>query len=234
MFRGAGPVKSSVKRPLSQLIYARVQDGSGAPRIITLHDHNQHARDVSAYGIAAGSNAGIIGLESYKGVFVGHTIVGYTWFVGPQSSPSPLFFGDALAEIERFLWDEIDRQAPGEAELPFLLGVGQGAIMAIAAAAAVPDLLSGVIAVDGFLPVVPGWEPPLAPLDGLPVLLLGCDAPASARTHVLAGDELVTTLSGWGGDVATGRRVDDEMPAEAMSTWLRCQSPRLRATDTTS
>ncbi len=88
-------------------------------------------------------------------------------------SPRQSTSATASSEIERFLWDEIDRQRPGPAELPILIGVEQGAIMALAAAAAVPDLLSGVIAIDGCLPVVPGWTPPLAPLDGLPILLLG-------------------------------------------------------------
>lgn len=213
-----------MKRPLSQLIHARIQEGSGSPRIITLHDDNQRARDVAAYGLAAGSDAHIIGLESYKGVFIGHEIVGYTWFVGPNDRPSPLFFGDALAEIERFLWDEVDRQAPGDAELPFLIGVGQGAIMALAAAAAVPDLLSGVIAINGSLPVVPGWEPPLAPLEALPMLLIGCDAP-DAGAHVLGGDELVSTFSTWGANVSSQPHTGD-IPASAIFTWLTRQSSR--------
>lgn len=214
-----------MKRPLSQLIHARVQDGAGTPRIITLHDHNQRASDVSAYGLAAGSEARVIGLESYKGVFVGHAIVGYTWFVGPNAQPSPLFFGDALAEIERFLWDEVDRQERDEAELPFLIGVGQGAIMALAAAAAVPDLLSGVIAVDGFLPAVPGWEPPLVPLDALPLLVLES---GSAPDGVLAGARLESTYAGWGARVSRGAIASGDVPTVAISSWLARQSPRVR------
>src|SRR5690606_28837810 len=84
-------------------IYARIQDTPSSPRIVTLHKHNQYAADVKDYAFAASPNARIIGLESYKGVFVGKEIVGYTWFIGPQQAPSPIFFGDALAEIERFL-----------------------------------------------------------------------------------------------------------------------------------
>jgi pimeloyl-ACP methyl ester carboxylesterase len=218
-----------VKRPLSQLIYARVQEGTGTPRIITLHDYNQHARDVSAYGLAAGSDARIIGLESYKGVFVGHTIVGYTWFVGPNDRPSPLFFGDALAEIERFLWDEIDRQETDQPGLPYLIGVGQGAIMALAAAAAVPDLLSGVIALDGFLPIVPGWEPPLVPLDGLPLLVLESgNANAPASDGVLAGERLESTYRAWGAAVTRLPIASGEISGAPMSSWLRQQSPRSR------
>ena len=180
-----------MKRPLSQMVYNRIQEGTGSPRIITLHKHKQFGGDVKEYAVAAAPKGRIIGLESYKGVYVGRSIVGYTWFVGPFDRPSPLFFGDALAEIERFLWDEVDRQQGTEAELPFLLGVQQGAIMALAAAAAVPDLVSGVIAVDARLPIVPGWEPPLAPLDGLPILQLDV-AGRKPVPGVLLGDELAS------------------------------------------
>lgn len=217
-------------RPLSQLIYKRVQDVPSSPRIITLHKDNQYGQDVKEYAFAASRDARIIGLESYKGVFVGKEIVGYTWFIGPYSRPSPLFFGDALAEIERFLWDEIDRQETAAAELPFLLGVEQGAIMAIAAAAAVPDLLSGVIAVDGFLPIVPGWEPPLAPLDGLPILLI--DDPATPPPDdVLGGERLVETLRGWGADITRVTIPDPiaTVPAGAMSHWMAARTVRSRS-----
>jgi hypothetical protein len=110
-------------RPLSQLVYTRIQDGTGGPRVITLHRHDGHGGDLRDYGLAAAPTGRVIGLESYKGVFVGRTITGYTWFIGPMRQPSPVFFGDAMAEIERFLWDEVDRQgSDGSAELPFLLG----------------------------------------------------------------------------------------------------------------
>ncbi|MEZ4626096.1 MAG: hypothetical protein R2843_15200 [Thermomicrobiales bacterium] len=154
--------------PLSQLIYSRIQDIPASPRIITLHRYNQFAPDVrnTAWPLlqTVANRAG-----GFKGVFAGREIVGYTWYLGPELQPSPIFFGENLAEIERFLWDEIDRQQTDRAELPFLVGVGQGGIMALGAAAAVPDLLSGVIAIEACLPVVGGWTPPLAPLDGLPI-----------------------------------------------------------------
>jgi len=220
-----------VNRPLSQLVYARIQEGARSPRIITLHDHNQRGRDGGPFGRAASPDATIIGLESYKGVFVGKEIVGYTWFVGPNDRPSPLFFGDALAEIERFLWDEVDRQAPGDAELPFLIGVGQGAIMALAAAAAVPDLLSGAIAVNGRLPVVPGWEPPLAPLDDLPILILD-DPERPMIDGVLSREDLVSRFTAWGGDARFVSHTGDATPSSRMATWMRAQSPRVRPSGT--
>lgn len=216
-------------RPLSQLVYARIQEGAGSPRIVTLHKHNQFGEDVKEFGLAAAPEGRIIGLESFKGVFVGKRIVGYTWYVGPMYQPPPLFYGDGLAEIERFLWDEVDRQidagvaAPA---LPYLLGVEQGAIMALGTAAVVPDLLSGVIAIGGAFPLVPGWEPPLAPLDGLPVLLVDPPEPVTDRPDVLVGDSLAATLRGWGAAVTRVVVPDPDRPSPATATWLGEQAVR--------
>ena len=175
-----------MSRPLSQLGYARIQDEPASPRVITLHGYNQNGRTQAALGLAAAPTGHIIGLESYKGVYIGRTIVGYTWYLGPIDRPAPIFFGDALSEIERFLWDYLDRQATDTPELPFLVGIEQGAVMALGAALAVPDLISGVIAVDGALPIVPGWDPPLAELNQLPVLLLGDLTASSDRRFCVA------------------------------------------------
>ena len=216
-------------RPLSQLVYARIQEGAGSPRIVTLHRHNQFGEDVKDFALAAAPDGRIIGLESFKGVFVGKRIVGYTWYVGPMYQPSPLFYGDGLAEIERFLWDEVDRQADSgvaSPALPYLLGVEQGAIMALGTAAVVPDLLSGVIAISGAFPLVPGWEPPLAPLDGLPILLVDPPDPVTERPDVLVGESLADTLRGWGADVTRVVVPDPDEPSSAMATWLRGRTIR--------
>ncbi|MGB3329423.1 MAG: hypothetical protein WBA46_10745 [Thermomicrobiales bacterium] len=221
-------------RPLSQLIHARIQAGTSDTRIITLHPHNQFAEDVKEITLGAAPDATILGLESYKGVYVGKTITGYTWYVGPYDQPAPLFYGDALAEIERFLWDEVDRQhdaGMGEAALPVLLGVEQGAVMALGAAAAVPDLLSGVIAIDGMFPIVPGWDPPLAPLADLPVLLVESPSARTVRPDVLTGEGLEQTLTAWGARV-TRMPVDDadaDHLAAGLRAWLAGQPVRRMA-----
>jgi predicted esterase len=219
-----------MSRPLSQLIYSRIQDIPASPRIITLHRYNQFAPAVKDYGLAAAPNGRVIGLESFKGVFVGREIVGYTWYLGPELQPSPIFFGENLAEIERFLWDEIDRQQTTEAELPFLVGVGQGGIMALAAAAAVPDLLSGVIAIEACLPIVGGWTPPLAPLDGLPLLIV--DAPETPEADgVLTGERLAETFTKWGGVVTREVAPAGVVPAELLRTWTANQTIRTRTVE---
>ena len=206
-----------MQRPLSQLVYAPVQTGDGTPTIITLHRHDAFAEEMRDLGVAVNPAGRVLGLQSGKGVYVGRDITGYTWFLGPLDQPSPIHFGDALAEIERFLWDEIDRSSYAEPELPFLVGDEQGATMALAVAAAVPDLLSGVVAINGSLPVVPGWDPPLAPLDGLPILLInptpGGDAPAA-------------TFTGWGGIVTTLNGESGRLPTRQFAEWISRQTPR--------
>lgn len=204
--------------PLSQLIYARFRESGSPRRIIALHRYNEFLEGMREIGLAVHPDAAVIGLQSSKGVYVARSIVGYTWFVGPLAQPSPVHFGDSLQEIERFLWDEIDRQTGESAALPFLVGDEQGAIMALSMAGATPDLISGVIAFNATLPVVPGWEPPLAPLDGLPVLLVG--APN--------GDDVTRTLESWGAKVTTLESVDGELPLAAIRDWLERQPIKTR------
>jgi predicted esterase len=217
-------ISSMEKRPLSALRYERIQETGGSPRLITLHDHDQAGDAVADLARAVAPGAHIIGLESYKGVYVGRQITGYTWYPGPIDQPPPVFFGDSLIEIEKFLLDELDRQQATSPERPFLLGVRQGAVLALAAALVAPDALSGIIAVDGMLPTVPGWSPPLAPLDGLPILLAGAFAPANVRATVLAGPALAEQLTAWGASVETCA-FDADGPPE-IARWLSAQSPR--------
>ncbi|HEV2528510.1 MAG TPA: hypothetical protein VGT61_08695 [Thermomicrobiales bacterium] len=214
-----------MRRPLSQLFYTRIQDTGGSPTVITLHPRGGRGGDLADMARQVAPEGRLLGLESYKGVFIGREIVGYAWFIGPDDRPSPVFFGDGMAEIERFLWDEVDRQHRDDAALPFLLGVEQGGIMALAMAAATPDLLSGVIALDASLPLVPGWDPPLAPLDGLPILLSSSSDPVPGGTPtVLTGERLVETLTRWGGTVT--QMTDDGPSAAAAAQWLVAQPVR--------
>ena len=203
--------------PLSQLVYAPVQTGNGSPTVITLHRRDAFAEEMRDLGVTVNPAGRVLGLQSGKGVYIGRDITGYTWFLGPLEQPSPIHFGDALAEIERFLWDEIDRSPVTTPELPFLVGEEQGAIMALAAAAAVPDLISGVVAINGALPVVPGWEPPLAPLNGLPILLVNPNP----------GDEaLANTFTNWGGTVTVLNGQSSQLPAGQIAEWISRQPPR--------
>lgn len=213
-------------RPLSNLRYERIQDGAGSPRLITLHDHNQTGAANAELARATAPTARIIGLESYKGVYVGREITGFTWYPGPIEQPPPIFFGDSLIEIEKFLLDELDRQQSDQPERPYLLGVRQGGVLALAAGLAAPDALSGIIAVEAMLPPVAGWNPPLAPLDGLPVLIVGAHPLANRRANVLHGESLAEQLRQWGADASVLPELSDEERTVVSAEWLARQLPR--------
>lgn len=218
--------------PLSQLIYSRFQEPASTRRVITLHGHDQFLEATRDLGLAVNPDGVVLGLQASKGVYLGRTVVGYTWFIGPLDQPSPVHFGDAMQEIERFLWDEVDRQAPGEAALPFLVGIEQGAIMALAMAAAVPDLMSGVVAIDAALPLVPGWDPPLVPLNGLPILLVNprpsraTTASDRPRNTILFEDVLQATLIEWGADVNIEHSAAEDVQTDRIRAWIAEQPVR--------
>lgn len=218
-------------RPTSQLHFTRFQDPGqvpGAPTVITLHAHNRRGKEYAEYARAAAPHGRLLGVESYKGVFAGKEITGYTWYVGPLTNPPPVYYGDSLVELERFLWDEAERQAPDDAVLPVLLGVEQGAIMAIAAALASPDLLSGVIAIEGRYPIVPGWEPPLAPMNGLPILLVDPPGGVAPAQNMLTGTDLVRQLHAWNASARQVFAADTEELASILSPWVAAQEIRVR------
>jgi predicted esterase len=216
-------------RNLSQLTYAPFQTGLGGPTLLTLHRYNGFADGMREIGTAVNPTGRVVGLQSTKGVYIGRNIVGYTWFLGPQLQPSPVHFGDSLAELERFLWDEVERQGRRPAGLPFLIGDEQGAVMALSLAAVAPDLLSGVVAINAALPLVPGWEPPLAPLDNLPILLVNPLDDAPDATRVLTGRSLVSRLEEWGGTVSTQKSTgaDGALPLAQIADWIARQPVRV-------
>lgn len=220
-----------MSRPLSQLQYTRFQDPApqpGMPTIITLHGHNRRGKEYGEYARAAAPNGRLLGVESYKGVFADKEITGYTWYPGPLTTPPPVFYGDALMELERFLWDEVERQKPNDAVLPFLLGVEQGAVMAIAAALATPDLLSGVIAIEGRYPIVRGWEPPLAPMNRLPVLLVDPPGGVAPAPNMLIEQDLVERLNAWDACASHAFAPDTSLPARVIADWVSAQDIRVK------
>jgi predicted esterase len=219
------------RRPFSQLQYTRFQDPApkpGTPTIITLHGYNRHGKEYEEYARAAAPDGRLLGLESYKAVFADKEITGYTWYIGPLTSPPPVYYGDALMEIERFLWDEVERQKPNDAVLPILVGIEQGAVMAIAAALAAPDLLSGVIAIEGRYPIVPGWEPPLAPLNKLPILLLDPPGGLAPAPRMLIENDLVRQLNAWDASATHLFATGSGVPASILSEWVAGQEIRVK------
>jgi predicted esterase len=80
---------------------------------------------------------------------------GFSWFrTDDAGHPEPSSFGDSLAQLEALVGELAER---GGAPV-YLLGRGTGATLALGAAQAFPDLLAGVVALDGAPPEIPGWS----------------------------------------------------------------------------
>jgi predicted esterase len=96
---------------------------------------------------------------------------GYLWFfIQEIGHPEPATFGESLWLLDRFVFDVRERQGPDRPL--FLVGYEQGAILAATLAMVVPELLTGVVAISGYVPDIPGWSAPVDDLQGLPVLLV--------------------------------------------------------------
>src|SRR5512135_2841233 len=88
---------------------------------------------------------------------------GRDWFVEDEhGSIEPLGFADSLHQVEQFVFDTLDdvRAAGGEESRLWLLGLGQGAVMALTISTYWPELFAAVMSIDGHLPEIEGWEPP--------------------------------------------------------------------------
>jgi predicted esterase len=108
---------------------------------------------------------------------------GFTWYLGEEvGRPEPATFGESLWQCEQFILGVEDRQ---RAQLPiFLVGYGQGAVLALALAGVVPESLAGVVAISGYYPYIRGWSLPVQELQRLPILLIN-DPADSSIPHTL-------------------------------------------------
>ncbi len=98
---------------------------------------------------------------------------GQSWFTAENiSNPEPSTFGDSLYQVEQFLLDVVESQNRQERSQVYLLGFDQGAVLALSLACVWPELLGGVVAIQGCLPEIPGWTPPDTRMNGLPFLLV--------------------------------------------------------------
>jgi predicted esterase len=135
------------------------------------------------------------------------------WYLADERGPEPSSFGLALIALERFVLHEQDRaQAP-----PILLGVGQGATLALALAQCWAEVLGGVIAIDGQLPELPAGAIEETPLTGLPFLIVGSADPVESiePSHLIR-----TYLTDRGGCVTLARALDAHSADRLLAAWL--------------
>jgi predicted esterase len=117
----------------------------------------------------------------------------YAWFfMDKMGEPEPATFGDCLWELEQFTFDALEQH--GAAMPIFVIGYGQGALLALTLAGMVPEYVKGVVATDGYLPKTRDWSVLSADMLGMPILLL-CDrlGPPELRNRI---DRSAHELSG--------------------------------------
>ena len=91
---------------------------------------------------------------------------GYSWFRRDAAGrPEPASFGDSLWQIEQLVLELRER---GDGPV-YLVGYRDGATLALGAALALPELLDGVVAIDGEFPEIPGWSERFSQPADLPV-----------------------------------------------------------------
>lgn len=212
--------------PRSQLVYrALPSEGQSAPlTVITLEGAGRNGDELVELVRSLDRDIEVVAPNAPR------TRVDYTppptlaryWYAGEaEGRPDPSTFGDCLYQIEQFVLDVLDRQRQ-PSRPPYLLGFDQGAVLALATTEVIPDHLAGVIAICGYLPEIPGWQPPISELAGLPVLLIvdpdDKDPPSSltirSRQHLLDEGAEVETV-----EVAGARSLDPALKL-VLGTWL--------------
>jgi len=97
---------------------------------------------------------------------------GFSWFRRDEAGrPEPASFGDSLWQVQQLVLELLERGGGPVV----LLGYREGATLALGAALAVPELLDGVVAIDGDAPEIPGWSDRFASSADLPVAEIRAD-----------------------------------------------------------
>lgn len=208
----------------SQLVYRdhRPDRSPARATVIALHGNHGSLNDLMPLTDQLRSDLRIFAPEAARGVYRMRDVVGHTWYGGLRlEQPEPASFGDSLAQLERFVHDVRGRSDEGEPP-PFLLGYDQGAVLALALATVVPDLIAGVMAVCGSLPSFA--DPALLPVPEmtLPILLIA--DPADADLPADAIDRTAAQLEDRGARVTTTWLPDARglgmSVAETLNDWL--------------
>ncbi len=146
---------------------------------------------------------------------------GFSWYLGQDfDRPEPATFGESLWQVEQFLYDLEDQQS--RKQPIFLVGYGQGAVLTLSMAGVAPESLAGVAGICGCLPEIRGWSPPMATLDGLPVLLVydPDDIDVPSRSVRKTAEQLVERKAMLDLRSVPGARQDPRRAAGALRDWI--------------
>ena len=177
---------------------------NGAP-VLVLHDRYKDQEELAGLPPIPGAHRP---LRSARTQMTGTDILGFFWFIGPPERPELTTFGDGLHHLETLL---LDASAEAGGKRGLVIGKGEGGVMALVLATVWPELLAGVVSIDGPLPVNLGHFPLEArPPTGLPVLLI-------ERGRMLG--DTAAALSTLGASVEV-RRIAEDDPLPAAADWL--------------
>jgi predicted esterase len=102
-------------------------------------------------------DARIVLPEPQRPHYEGRRTLDLRWYISAVEDPDyidPASFGDVLWMLEGL----VDGATAQWDERPLLVGHSQGANLVLGLAVTMPDQISGVVAVDGFVPLIPGLE----------------------------------------------------------------------------
>jgi phospholipase/carboxylesterase len=163
-----------VELPRSQLVFTMVEaaEEPATQAVIALHGYGGHMTHLIPLVRSLGPSVEMWIPRAPRPAYFGRETIAHYWYVGERNgTPDPPSFGDCLFQIEQFVLDVVGRRSELR-RAPILVGVDQGAVLALAAAKVIPERLGGVVALDGYLPRIPGAPLPVDELDGLPILMI--------------------------------------------------------------
>jgi phospholipase/carboxylesterase len=178
----------------SLLVRRRVapQEEPSRAVVIVLHGENGQLDDLVPLALSLSRQAEVVAVEGPRRVHDARSAA-YTWFYAEEpGNPEPVTLGDSLAQLEQLIYELTDSH-PDQSLPLYLMGFGQGGLLALTIGSIVPDYLAGVVAICGSLPNEATWPIPDRALEGLPFLLIydGNDPHLPEELVVATGSELL-------------------------------------------
>jgi predicted esterase len=205
-----------------------VAPNGAAAVLLALHGHGGGVGQLEPLGRVLGSDLAMVLPQAWRTLHI-HGMdeaedPGHSWFFNfADDSPEPATYGDCLMELENLVYDIRERHS---SKVPIIVvGIDQGAVLALGLCGVVPDYLVGVAAIGGNVPKIKGWTPPFADFMGLPALLIRDDAATQESDAVIQRDMQDRNAT------VTLCRVDGVLksPLLAAASLRRWMGPLLRA-----
>jgi predicted esterase len=204
----------------SRVPFAReVGERPDGPLVVALHGGGHQIDDLLAFARQVSPSRELIAPVGCWGTYVGAMdLSGYTWFheVPGVDGPEPVSFGRSLFDVEQL----IDAMLPSESARAVVVGVGQGAALALALTAVLPDRLAAVVAIAGRPVPLPAGAVP-NPVDAPPVPALWLAEPGERErvdsSGALAGLADATDLAI---EPLPGRELLGDAARDRVAGWL--------------